>query len=351
MPRTHAPLETARRFQAAFGDHPATLADALGHGLTRAQLLAAVDRGLLLRPRHGQYQLADAAPESSAGSSRQNAAWAASAIGERWRTQHLADVRSALRAVGSGAFTTHDSAGLVLRAPRPDPRPPGLISLARPGIQDFSGPGLVVRGSLIPSAFVVEVDGIPTTDVRRTAVDLARGRSLPDALIPLDAAARRLVASASGAEGNGLREAVHDQLLRAFAAQELAYAVSACVGWPGIAAVRRALPYVDPAAESPLESRSRGWFLGAGLRGLEIGAAVSAGDRTYWADFCSRRHRVIGEADGWGKYGNDMDAVRRSLAEEKRRQADLEAEGWRFIRWTSLDTRQSVVSRMGSALR
>jgi len=143
---------------------------------------------------------------------------------------------------------------------------------------------------------------------------------------------------------------VHDRVLRDRARRELAYAVASCSGWPGVVAARRALQYVDPAAESALESRSRGWFLVAGLPALEIGVAIAVGDRTYWADFCRRDARVIGEADGWSKYGTTDSAVRAHLTAERERQRDLERDGWQVVRWTSTDHRRTVVDRMRAAL-
>jgi len=127
--------------------------------------------------------------------------------------------------------------------------------------------------------------------------------------------------------------------------------VSACRGWRGIASARRAIARLDPASESPLESRSRGWFLEAGIVGLEVGVPIAVGGHTYWADFCAPTHRLIGQADGWSKYGEDLGQVRRSLAAEKERQAALESDGWRVVRWTGDDARQSVVARMRTALR
>ena len=267
------------------------------------------------------------------------------------RDVHVRDTLAALRAVAEGAIATHDSAATLLGLARPSPRPPGPVTLARPGVQDFDGPRLRLRGTEIPRAFVVRVDGVLTTDVRRTAVDLARGLGLAQALIPLDAAARALVAARTQLDGNALRRAVLAPELRAYAARELAYAAASCRKHPGIVAVRNALPYVDPAAESPLESRSRGWFLHAGLTSLRIGVPVSAGASVYWADFYDDERQVVGEADGWSKYGDDVEEIRRSWAAEKRRQAALESAGMRVVRWTSEDTRATVTARMRTALR
>ncbi len=72
--------------------------------------------------------------------------------------------------------------------------------------------------------------------------------------------------------------------------------------------------------------------------------------RTYYGDFVWRRHRLIGEADGVGKYGDTAAAIRQALRAERARQADLEAGGWRVVRWVTGDPGRSVVARVGRAL-
>ena len=201
MPLTSRPHATVRAFAAAFGSGPVRVGDALAAGLTRSQLRAAVGRGLLVSPRHGLLAIPDDA--ATAPSWAQQMVW-----------EHMAEVRAAETAVGPGAIATHDSAAIALGLARPTAAPPERVTLARRGVQDFDGPRLRVRGSEIPSAFVVRVDDVLVTDVRRTAVDLARSRSLPGALVPIDAAARALVAQWSGAVGNDLRHAVREPALR-----------------------------------------------------------------------------------------------------------------------------------------
>jgi very-short-patch-repair endonuclease len=133
--------------------------------------------------------------------------------------------------------------------------------------------------------------------------------------------------------------------------RELEYALGFLTGWQGVVAARRAVAHVDPASESPLESRSRGWFIDAGIRGFDVGMPIPVGSHLYWADFCDRERRIIGEADGWTKYGDDTASIREALAREKRRQAELEADGWRVVRWTSDDSADSVVHRWRQARR
>jgi len=64
----------------------------------------------------------------------------------------------------------------------------------------------------------------------------------------------------------------------------------------------------------------------------------------------SRDTRVIGEADGWSKYGTTDSGVRAHLTAERERQRDLEGAGWQVVRWTSTDYRRTVLRRMQAAL-
>ncbi len=331
MPAHHRPLATLERFLAVFGDQPVANAVAIDAGFTRGALNAAVRRGLLERPRRGVVRAVDGTEYVPFA-------------------EHLAGLRAAVTTVGEGALASHDSAAVLHPVARPSARPPTVTQLVHPGASNFTGPGLILRTSPVPARHRAVVAGIPCTGVARTAVDLARRRRLPSALIPLDSAARLLVARATGTDGAALREAVLTPEHRDRARSELRDALDTCFGWAGTVGVRDALELVDPASESPLESRSRGWFLEAGLLRLSIGRPIRCRGRTYWADFCSEEHGVIGEADGWAKYGDTAAEMRAAMEHERARQRDLEADGWTFVRWASTDPRRVVVHRMATAL-
>jgi hypothetical protein len=255
-----------------------------------------------------------------------------------------------MASVQPGALGSHESAAVVHGIATPASVLPDTAQLVRPGRSGFTGPGLVLRSTPVPRHHRTEVDGLLVTSIARTAVDLARGHRLPQALIPLDSAARILVARATSVVGNSLREAVRDADNRSGAIAELREALSHCHGWAGTVAVRTALEHVDPASESPFESRSRGWFVEAGLGALDPGRPIACAGTTYWADFCSLEQRVIGEADGWSKYGPTDREMRAALDRERARQRDLEAAGWRVVRWSTTESRRTVVNRMASAL-
>lgn len=335
MPPLDRPALTRDAFRAAFGVRPVRYAEALAAGFTRASLDSAVRHGLLVRPRHGRLCVAEAREVSEADI----------------RAAHVPAIRAVLVGAGPDAVASFDSAALVHGLARPKSLVPDVVQLATPRGAGFVSPGLVVRATPLPDRDRCVVDGIPCTGLARTAVDLARGRPLASALIPLDSAARLLIADATSTTGNALRQAVRIPEHRAAARAALADALEGEFGWAGTVAVRDALAHVDPASESAAESRSRGWFVEARLGPLNPGTPIRCGSSTYWADFCSPEHRVVGEVDGWMKYGGTPEQIRAAMDRERRRQRDLERDGWRVVRWTSTERRPTVLARMSDALR
>ncbi|MFM1964551.1 MAG: hypothetical protein RL134_276 [Actinomycetota bacterium] len=103
----------------------------------------------------------------------------------------------------------------------------------------------------------------------------------------------------------------------------------------GIRAVDEAMPYVDPLAESPLESWSRGYMIVYGVPAPLTQQVVTGADgHGYRVDFCWPGLKVIGEADGLTKYGDTPAQVREAKRRELDRQRALEEAGWTVIRWT-----------------
>lgn len=181
--------------------------------------------------------------------------------------------------------------------------------------------GLRARRWPIPPHHVVRgPHGVLMTDPLRTSIDLARGQSLPFALVPLDSAARRAVA-------DGMRP--HEVVC------ELRARLDLMRGRHGVRLAASALRHVSPLAESALESIVRGRIIEAGLPSpaLQVPVVGESG-RSYRADLGldlpGRPEGSFGlliEADGLGKY----DRVE-ALAEEKKRQHDLERRGHVFVR-------------------
>ncbi len=171
---------------------------------------------------------------------------------------------------------------------------------------------LHILNATLGNGELVDVDGRLSVNVIRTSIDLARGRSLARALIPLDSALR-LGASHDALEGR----------------------VRRMFRWPGVRSVKAALPHIDHRHESPLESWSAGRFMLQGIEPPEPQVELrGASGRAYRVDFYWRTARLVGEADGWGKFGDDTSLQALGFREEKVREDDLRAAGYRVIRWT-----------------
>jgi hypothetical protein len=122
-------------------------------------------------------------------------------------------------------------------------------------------------------------------------------------------------------------------------------------GWSGARTLQAGIRHADPASASPFESWSRGWMVAVGLPSPELNVRVlGAAGRRYFGDFVWREHGVIGEADGVAKYGATSAEIRAALRGERERQADLEAAGWRVVRWVTGDPGARLVARISRAL-
>ncbi len=169
----------------------------------------------------------------------------------------------------------------------------------------------VLATSLLVSD-TIRMHGVRVTSIARTAMDLARGRDLPWALIPMDSALRL------GASRDTLQRML-ERMHR----------------WPGTRGLPRAIDAADGRSESALESRSRGVFLEMRMPSPLLQQWIAgASGREYRVDFAWPEARLVGEADGWGKFGESEDAWRAAYRSEKLREDDLRAGGWTVVRWT-----------------
>ena len=121
-------------------------------------------------------------------------------------------------------------------------------------------------------------------------------------------------------------------------------------GLKGLGTVREAATWARDGAQSPLESISRFHFVAGGLPEalLQVPLYDDEGLIGY-ADFTWKGLKVIGEADGLGKY-----ASREDLIAEKRREDRLRALGWIVVRWTWEEifrNPRAVVERIWRAAR
>jgi hypothetical protein len=335
MPPTRRPHETAAAFVEHFGTQQVTYAEAIAAGFSRQQQRSALRRGTLIRVRRGVIAAPAASPGSSAPSS---ASAVAPPVSSSVASRLLAD----------GAIASLHGAAVAHGLPTPSGPSSGPI-LIRPGASGGRRGGYRVRGSDVPPHRLTTIDGCLVTSLERTAIDLARGQPFPAALVPLDAALRRIVAQQQGVSGPELRYAVLDAAARSQAGEALSECLEELRGWPGVVAVRTALPYADPAAESASESVSRGWLLEAGETGLVVGHPLRVGGTTFWADLADLEGKLVFEVDGWSKYVGAPDAVRREIQRERDRQRRLESVGWTFRRWALSDGRYTVVDLVRQA--
>lgn len=304
----------------------------LGLGWSPRQLERAVVGGGLVRLRRGLYAAA------STGSGP-----------EAYRTE-LSRLRGVVGSLSSSAVISHDSAARLHGM-----WTPGLPSLVThvtiPGQAEREDACLRVHASRLPAPFVTTVWGLRVTTVARTAVDLARGRDLPQALVAIDGAWRTSLAGHIPDAADRLRERTVPDAVRDEIAAELLDAFAGVWAWPGSRVVRTAIDLSEPASESPFESWSRGWMEVIRLPRPVVNAEVyGRSGKRYFGDFVWRSRRVIGEADGVAKYGATAEVMRARLRAQRERQDDLEAAGWHFVRWVTGEPARVVMARLARTL-
>ena len=296
----------------------------------------AVRRRQIVRIRRGLYALPDAASRAEQLAIPYDA--------------RLARLYALARNLDPRAAVSHDSAAHVHGLWTPGARAP-LAHVTVPGATERVDAGLQVHSSALPEELVEVVEGLRVTTVARTAVDLSLGKDLPSALVAMDGALRKLVLLSVRQGDRRLRDgAVPDDAVEQHR-RSLRTAAQVVRGWPGSRVVGSAVDLADPRSESPYESWSRGWILAVGLPRPEVNRAVrGASGRTYFGDLLWSDRRLIGEIDGVAKYGSSSHEIRQALRAERERQADLEAAGWRLVRWVPGDAGATLVARVGRAL-
>ena len=271
-----------------------TTADALRQGVTQRQLEWAAHTRRLHRLRSGVYC--------------SEATWAKADPRERSVLGARATAR-ARRADVPYAFT-HVTAAALLGLPVPL-APADQVWLTVPAGAVRRGPALVQQVAPLPPGDVIEVGGLPCTTPARTLVDCLRHMPAEEAVAICDAALRQ----------GAVTEA------------ELA-AVLAERRWPRAAAASALLPLLDGRRESGLESRSAVVMHRHALPTprSQVRILDERGVVVARVDFAWLEQGVVGEADGLVKYG---DGAARSIAEEKQREASLQALGLIVVRWTA----------------
>lgn len=114
----------------------------------------------------------------------------------------------------------------------------------------------------------------------------------------------------------------------------------------GVRTLRCAAHHLDGARETPLESLSYAAFLSSGLPLPELQVDFTTRVGLARVDFFWRAQRVVGEADGLGKYSQRDD-----LVAEKRREDALRELGLKVVRWTWADLADNFTGTMSRIAR
>lgn len=306
---------------------PTSFPTLIAAGSTRQMVRTQVASGRLVRVRKGVFVAADGWPSDPAG-------------------QHLIRARAEL-VVHPEAVISHESAALVWALPHPGPTgwQDAAPSVTRPsggGARSGRGHATHHVGSLPPSQVTRDPDGYAVTSAARTGVDLAERLTLPERLVVLDAAARRIVESL--VVGQARRA---DYLKPSF--------VSAAAQLIGDAAasrrpcgLTRAISLTVPARESVAESLSAGHFHLAGLATPKFQHRIRTPQGDVFSDFYWPGRSLVGEVDGTVKYADPA-----AYEREKMREQVLRDLGYGIVRWTAREimvTPHVVVDRVARAL-
>ena len=199
------------------------------------------------------------------------------------------------------------------------------VTVVRPPDVDWKGPRevRVHRSDLCPLDIVI-VDDVPVTTALRTAWDVAALEPLGAAVAALDAMVRAGSVSAS----------------------QLASMADRGAGRWGVTRVRRAVPLVDPRAESAPESRVRVALVLAGLRPVPQFRVVQDGVELARVDLCFPEAQLAVEYEGAHHFDGEH------IVRDDARYARLRAAGWRVIRLAAHDLRDldGVAARVRALL-
>ncbi|MEL4503743.1 type IV toxin-antitoxin system AbiEi family antitoxin domain-containing protein [Luteococcus sp. H138] len=274
-------------------------------GISDTDIRRLVNEGRYLRIRRGDYLNASSGPLP------------------RYEARHRILAHATWPRLHSGVLSHHSAAalhGLPLPAHELE-----RVHVTRVGTAGgVRRPSVQVHRARLDDVEVTEVEGLPVTTLERTAADLARILTPDRGLAVVDAA---------------LRQGANPALLA-----EIVEAQGRMAGAPRARAVTA---LGDPLAESAGESRSR-WFMhefGAPVPVLQFWVLDGQGQRIGRADFAWPEWGVVGEFDGWVKYGRLLKPgqdVSEVLRDEKTREQRMRNQGWWMHRWGDPELRTPV---------
>lgn len=355
-------LVTANTLAMQFGNDSFTPRDAERVGVAQHRLWTAVGSGAVYRLARGRYQVVGEhvglPPDGSALPSIE-----AARVRDRI-AEFAGDGVQAVLGVASGAqvwtlptYQVEAPEHPVLLVPRRSGLKPGVRRGIRVTLRDVD-PQHVVRGP----------GDIPVTDPLLTALHIAAGPrlSLPGRLVVLHGGLRRhwelLEAGDARMTSRTLACAMSDVRVRTALLEEMAViAAGADIQGPGgsqglgmaaasaWARLEVAMRIADPRVETALESLSWAQFHEWGLALPLPQANLRGASGVLWRVDFLFEGCVIGECDGAVKFHAGHTAW-----QEKRRQSDLEAQGYQFVRWTweeIIREPEAVLARIALALR
>lgn len=276
--------------------------DAVVGGLTYDELDRMTRRGELRRVRRGAYEGVTDEPTDAV-------------------QQHRTLIEATLRQTPVPAIISHVSAAVLHGLPCfPDDLKRVHLTRDRPGggsVRRY----VHLHSAPVPASDLCVINDWTVTSLARTVVDLARTLTM-----------QRAVAMGDAALALGLDPAE----MNAVAARRL--------GWPGMAAARRAMDFFDARSESVGESVSRVVMSDAGVPKPSTQFIVNneLGEFVGRSDFGWPESRTLGEFDGLVKYGRLLKPGQTAgdvIMAEKAREDALRDVGWEIVRWLWADLR------------
>ena len=239
--------------------------------------------------------------------------------------RHRALVHAAARYSAQSFTVCHLSAASMWRLPSIE-RWPDRIHTIIGAAGGGRSTGLFRRHAVGVSDDTVVIDGLRVTSLARTVVDVAASTSFAAAVVIADAALRRTDHAVDGLPRSSLRRA------------DLLEAAKLIPAGQGGTKACRSLAFADGRADRPGESLSRVAMAIAGIPVPDLQVEVfGASGARYFADFGWLELNFLGEFDGHGKYSRpeclNGRTPQQALIDEKRREDDLRAAGYRVVRW------------------
>lgn len=176
---------------------------------------------------------------------------------------------------------SHESAALAHGMQILQPQT-ALVHVTRFGVTGFrTRHGVCHHRAPFEPHQIVDIEGVPTFDMARTAVDIARGHGQRDGL-------RFGIVACDSAMRAGVTRA------------ELEAALAPMRNWPNVTIARESVALADGDSDSAGESLTRLLVLEIGMGGVQTQFGIREGRREAWCDLRVGRHLI--EFDGRVKY-------------------------------------------------